>query len=68
MGRQRFSWALPQSALHRAINQVEPGWEKTLVGLGKELYEFWDKYLRLRGYWLKVYIVISLAEYWATLA
>jgi hypothetical protein len=43
MGRQRFSWALPQSALHRAINQVEPGWEKTLVGLGKELYEFWDK-------------------------
>jgi hypothetical protein len=42
--------------------------EETVVGLGKELYEFWDKYLRLRGYRLKVYIVISLAECWATLA
>lgn len=26
----------------RAINQREPGWEKTLTGLPKELYEFWQ--------------------------
>jgi len=41
----------------RAINQVEPGWEKTLTGLPKELYEFWEKYLRPRGYRLRVQIV-----------
>lgn len=41
----------------RAINQVEAGWEKTLTGLPKELYEFWEKYLRERGYRLSVQIV-----------
>jgi len=41
----------------RAINQVEPGWEETLTGLPKELYDFWQKYLRERGYKLKVQIV-----------
>jgi len=41
----------------RAINQAEPGWEKTLTGLPKELYDFWEKYLRARGYKLKVQIV-----------
>jgi len=41
----------------RAINQVEAGWEKTLTGLPKELYEFWEKYLRPRGYRLRVQIV-----------
>jgi hypothetical protein len=41
----------------RAINQAEPGWEKTLVGLPKELYEFWNRYLREQGYKLKVEIV-----------
>jgi len=34
----------------RAINQRERGWEKTLTGLPKELYEFWEKYLKPRGY------------------
>lgn len=34
----------------RAINQAEPGWEKTLTGLPKELYEFWQKYMKPRGY------------------
>ena len=34
----------------RAINQRESGWEKTLTGLPKELYEFWEKYLKPRGY------------------
>ena len=41
----------------RAINQQEPGWEKTLTGLPKELYEFWDRQLRPRGYKLRVQIV-----------
>jgi hypothetical protein len=34
----------------RAINQAEPGWERTLTGLPKELYEFWEKYMKSRGY------------------
>ncbi len=41
----------------RAINQGETGWEQTLVGLPKELYEFWNKYLREKGYKLKVEII-----------
>ena len=41
----------------RAINQQEPGWEKTLTGVPKEIYELWDKYFRPRGYKLKVQIV-----------
>jgi hypothetical protein len=41
----------------RAINQAEPGWERTLTGLPKELYEFWDKHLRPRGYKMRVQIV-----------
>src|SRR5687768_3217588 len=34
----------------RAINQREPGWEKTLTGVPKEMYEFWHRQLRDRGY------------------
>ncbi len=41
----------------RAINQAEPGWEKTLTGLPKELYAFWEKYLRPRGYRVRFQIV-----------
>jgi hypothetical protein len=41
----------------RAINQQEPGWEATLTGLPKEMYNFWDRELRPRGYKLKVQIV-----------
>ena len=41
----------------RAINQQEPGWEKTLTGLPKEMYEFWDRRLRPLGYKLKFQIV-----------
>ncbi|HEX2447287.1 MAG TPA: hypothetical protein VHK26_03765 [Methyloceanibacter sp.] len=41
----------------RAINQQEPGWETTLTGLPKEMYEFWDRRLRPLGYKLKVQIV-----------
>jgi hypothetical protein len=41
----------------RAINQQERGWETTLTGLPKELFEFWQKYLKPNGYKLKVQIV-----------
>ena len=41
----------------RAINQQEPGWENTLTGVPKEIYELWAKYFRERGYKLKVEIV-----------
>jgi hypothetical protein len=41
----------------RAINQQEPGWENTLTGLPKELYQFWAKYLQPQGYRLRCQIV-----------
>lgn len=41
----------------RAINNLEAGYEKTLTGLPRELYEFWDKHMRPRGYKLRVEIV-----------
>jgi hypothetical protein len=41
----------------RAINQQEPGWEKTLTGSPMEIYQLWDRYFRPRGYKLKVQIV-----------
>ena len=40
-----------------AINQQEPGWEYTLMGLTKEIFQFWKKYLQPRGYWVKFQIV-----------
>jgi len=41
----------------RAINQHEPGWEKTLTGVPREVYELWDRQFRPRGYKLKAEIV-----------
>ena len=41
----------------RAINQLEPGWEKTLTGVPKEIYQLWEKYFRPRGYRLRVQII-----------
>ncbi len=41
----------------RAINQQEPGWESTLTGVPKEIYQVWYKYFRPRGYKLRVEIV-----------
>ena len=41
----------------RAINQQESGWEKTLTGLPKELFDFWKTYLQPRGYRMKFEIV-----------
>jgi hypothetical protein len=41
----------------RAINQQEPGWENTLTGVPKEIYQLWAKYFRDRGYKLRVEII-----------
>jgi len=41
----------------RAINQNEPGWEKTLTGLPKELFEFFEQHLKPRGYHVAYQIV-----------
>lgn len=41
----------------RAINQQEPGWEKTLTGVPKEIYELWNRHFRERGYKLRVQII-----------
>jgi hypothetical protein len=45
------------AAMRRAINQREPGWEKTLTGYPKELYDFWEKHLKARGYKVAFQIV-----------
>lgn len=34
----------------RAINQQESGWENTLMGIPKEIFELWRTYLKPRGY------------------
>ena len=52
----RFSNALCTDR-GRAINQQEAGFEKTLTGLPKEMYEFWERQLRPRGYRIKFQIV-----------
>jgi len=41
----------------RAINQQEKGWEATLTGIPKEIYELWAKNFRDRGYKLRVEII-----------
>ena len=41
----------------RAINQQEPGWQNTLTGRPKEMYDFWERQLKARGYGLRIQIV-----------
>jgi uncharacterized protein (DUF1778 family) len=41
----------------RAINQQEPGWEKTLTGIAQEIYQLWFDYLKPRGYRISYQIV-----------
>jgi hypothetical protein len=41
----------------RAINQAEPGWEKTLTGIPKEIYEFWKRQLQPRGYHIRYEVI-----------
>lgn len=41
----------------RAINQQERGWETTLTGVPKELFDFWSRHLKSRGYKLRMQVV-----------
>ena len=41
----------------RAINQQEKGWEQTLTGVPKEIYELWERHFRDNGYKLRCEIV-----------
>lgn len=41
----------------RAINQAESGWETTLSGIPKELYDFWKRELQPRGYHIRYEII-----------
>ena len=41
----------------RAINQQEPGWEKTLQGIPLEIFHLWSDYLKPRGYRIKYQII-----------
>jgi hypothetical protein len=42
----------------RAINnELEAGWEQTLTGLPKEMYEFWERQLKPLGYKLRYQVV-----------
>ena len=41
----------------RAINQQEPGWEQSLTGIAKEIYQLWSDYLKPRGYRIRYQIV-----------
>src|SRR3954453_15793468 len=41
----------------RAINQQDPGWEKTLTGIAQEIYQLWFDYLKPRGYRIQYQIV-----------
>jgi len=41
----------------RAINQMEKGFEKTLTGIPKEIYQLWSDYLQPRGYRIRYQII-----------
>ena len=41
----------------RAVNQMEKGFEKTLTGIPKEIYQLWSDYLQPRGYRIRYQII-----------
>jgi molybdopterin-biosynthesis enzyme MoeA-like protein len=41
----------------RAINQQEHGWEMTLTGIPKEIYQLWKDHLQPRGYRIRYQII-----------
>jgi hypothetical protein len=41
----------------RAINQMEAGWEKTLTGIPKEIFQLWTDYLKPRGYRIRYQVI-----------
>lgn len=41
----------------RAINQGEAGWDQTLVGVPKEIFEFWKRRLQPLGYRIRYEVI-----------
>ncbi|HWX63157.1 hypothetical protein [Bradyrhizobium sp.] len=41
----------------RAINQMEAGWEATLTGIPREIFQLWSDYLRPRGYRIRYQVI-----------
>lgn len=41
----------------RAINQQEAGWERTLTGIPKEIFQLWVDHLQPRGYRIKYQVI-----------
>ena len=41
----------------RAINQQEKGWENTLTGIPKEIFQLWTDYLKPRGYRISYQVI-----------
>lgn len=41
----------------RSINQMEPGWERTLTGIPLEIFRLWSDHLKPRGYRIKYQII-----------
>jgi hypothetical protein len=41
----------------RAINQMEKGWENTLTGIPKEIFQLWTDHLKPRGYRIAYQII-----------
>jgi hypothetical protein len=41
----------------RAINQAEAGWEQTLTGIPREIYEFWKRRLQPEGYHIRYEVI-----------
>lgn len=40
-----------------AIKQQEPGWQKTLTGIAREIYQLWSDHLQPRGYRIRYQII-----------
>jgi hypothetical protein len=47
---------------------MEKGWEKTLTGMAKEIYQLWADYLQPRGYRIRYQMSIFRAAFPATSA
>ena len=54
------------SSAIRAIDQAELGWQETLNGIPKEIYQFWDRQLKAGGYHLKYEVIDRPAACGAT--
>ena len=57
LGRGVISDIGPEGSSATAINNQEPGWENTLTGVPKEIYQLWQRHFRPKGYKLRFQIV-----------